>query len=124
VIYFKNNLKNYKSAFLNILFFGAILSILFFSYKLIGSQNIKDVIRDSGIFGPIIYILFHSLTIIIAPLGGEVLFLSSGVLFGFWRGVLYSIISGYIGAIVNFGLARYFGKKIVLKLIGTKNSKN
>jgi uncharacterized membrane protein YdjX (TVP38/TMEM64 family) len=114
----KFDIKSAVVAFLTIVGIGVILAFL---YKYIGIDKIKAFISTAGIFGPLIFILSLTATIVVAPLGGEVLLLSGGVLFGFWPGVVYIAISGFIGATINFWVSRIYGKRLVTKLIGVDN---
>lgn len=110
-----------KSAIFALLAVVCVGLALGFLFNYLGIDKIKEFVSLSGIFGPIIFILSLTLTIIFAPLGGEVLLLSGGVLFGFWPGVVYIAISGFIGATVNFWISRIYGKRLVTKLIGADN---
>lgn len=114
----KFDIRSAIVALLTVVCVGFVLGFLF---DYLGIDKLKEFVSVSGVFGPIIFILSLTLTIIFAPLGGEVLLLSGGVLFGFWPGVVYIAISGLIGATVNFWISRIYGKKLVVKLIGVDN---
>lgn len=74
-------------------------------------------VSKSGIFAPIVFILFQILQVMLPVLPGGVS-LSVGVLaFGETLGFLYNYIGIVIGSICSFLLVRHFGKKFLLLLI-------
>lgn len=102
-----------------------IISALIFAYSnftKIPPEQIKEFINRGGVWSPLVYMLFHVLTIIFSVIGGgSFLVFSSGILFGVWPGIFYSILSAFIGASINFWLARYFGQKVIKNIIGEEN---
>jgi uncharacterized membrane protein YdjX (TVP38/TMEM64 family) len=98
-----------------ILLFGGFLTFLI---RTIGANELREIVQQAGVFGPIIFILIHAITIMVTPGGGGVvLILSSGTLFDFWPGLFYSILSAIIGSSANFWIARKFGKKLVVRVV-------
>jgi uncharacterized membrane protein YdjX (TVP38/TMEM64 family) len=95
-----------------------ILSIASFFIDL---NKFKVYIEHAGIWAPILYILAKISTVVFAPLSGTALYVFSVPLFGFWKGVLYSLIGDTIGAIITFYLSRLFGRPIVSYFAGKKN---
>lgn len=101
-----------------ILLFGGFLTFLI---RTIGANELREIVQQAGVFGPIIFILIHAITIMITPGGGGVvLILSSGTLFDFWPGLFYSILSASIGASGNFWIARKFGKNLIGRIVSTQ----
>ena len=65
-------------------------------------------------FGPLLYILAYT----VRPLTffpGTFLTILSGVFFGFWGGVTYTIIAANLSATVAYGVGRYFGGNLKLE---------
>lgn len=110
--------KEHTKELVGILIYAIILGLITWGFSRIGVEKIQQIITAGGIWSPLLFILFHTLTIIVAPFEGSFLMLASGTLFGYWLGVLYTIIAGFIGSSVNFWISRLFGTKIVEKLIG------
>lgn len=109
---------DYILSFVSLIVIGCVLTIL---YRTNNSVNIQEFIKSAGLWGPIIYMIAHALVIIISPTGGgSLLIVSSGALFGFIPGIIYSFISGVVGASINYFLAGVFGQKIIAKLVETK----
>jgi uncharacterized membrane protein YdjX (TVP38/TMEM64 family) len=93
-----------------ILLFGGFLTFLI---RTIGANELREIVQQAGVFGPIIFILIHAITIMVTPGGGGVVL----ILFDFWPGLFYSILSAIIGSSANFWIARKFGKKLVGRVV-------
>ena len=103
---------NKKELIKNIIWIVIVLFIFYFSIRLIGTENIEEKVREAGVFGPVIFIFLKASTIVFAPLSGMPLYLSAGILFGFFKGILYILIGDFIGFTVAFHISRVFGKKV------------
>lgn len=95
---------------------GLIFLILFISDKY-SSTNISEFISRVGVFAPLLYILIQIAGQIFAPLSTSALFVAGFILFG-KSAVVYSIITWLISSIINFYLAKRYGKKILRIFIG------
>jgi uncharacterized membrane protein YdjX (TVP38/TMEM64 family) len=112
-----------KKHFRELLVFLVLIIFIFgtvYTFQSFGVDKIEQYIAGAGLWGPLFFILIHASTIVVAPFEGSFLMITSGVLFGYWPGVAYTIIAGFIGSSINFWLSRRFGSKIVQKLIGKK----
>ncbi|MEK6841647.1 MAG: VTT domain-containing protein [Nanoarchaeota archaeon] len=101
-----------KELLKNIFWICAILVIIYLSAKVIGTENIQDKVENAGIFGPLIFIILKAATIVFAPLSGTPLYLIAGTLFGFGKGVLYTMLGDFIGFSISFYISRIFGRKV------------
>ncbi|MEK7175688.1 MAG: VTT domain-containing protein [Patescibacteria group bacterium] len=106
---FNTNKKEFIGGLFSV---GIIVLIMFFVVKKIGLENIQDVIKQTGIWGPIILILAKASTIIFAPLGGGFLYIIAAPLFGFWPGFFYVFLGDMLGDFSAFGISKIFGRKI------------
>lgn len=103
--------------------FILIISIAIFIWgKKLNQDEVTQLVKAFGIWGPIIYIFIVSLTYIIAPLSGTPFLLTGYVLFDDLV-ILYIYLAYLIGAFVNFWLARIWGRRLVEKLIGSSDMK-
>ena len=116
--------KDHSKELFGIAIYLIILGTITWGFSTIGVDKIKEIVNSGGVWSPLLFILFHTLTIIVAPFEGSFLMLASGTLFGFWLGVLYTIIAGVLGSSINFWISRIFGIKLVEKLIGHKAVEN
>lgn len=112
--------KNYITVF------GVITCAIFI---LIGYQNgifsspesLKVFLSDLGIFAPLGFILFQIIQCVIPIIPGGFGCVIGVAVFGPVYGFIYNYISICMGSIINFLLARKYGKNLVLKLISQKN---
>jgi uncharacterized membrane protein YdjX (TVP38/TMEM64 family) len=84
----------------------------------VGPELLRDAVASAGPLAPIAYVLLKACTVVVTPLSGTPLRLTAGALFGFWDGVLLSVVGGVVGGSVNFWIARRFGRGAVARLLG------
>jgi uncharacterized membrane protein YdjX (TVP38/TMEM64 family) len=106
-----------------ILFIGiAILMGSKFISKNLDIYDLQKYISSFGILAPIIYIIMFS----IVPLTffpDSILAIASGLVFGFYKGYIYTTIGALIGGSIAFFIARYLGHNLVKKISNEKLSK-
>ena len=109
-------------AIIAILFFVLVyfaLRILHVDYSRITPAALKEKILAFGIWAPVIYIIFYSLRpIILFPAG--ILSIVGGLSFGPLWGTAYTVVGATICALLEFLIARYFGRGAVAKFIKGK----
>lgn len=114
----KNDLKylftKHSLKLLAVLFWGIAL-FLFYRYKTVNDLSSLDLVRQlfefvtGTTYGPFAYILVYAIRpIIFFP--ATLLTLISGALFGFWWGILYTIVGENMSANLAYGIGRYLGK--------------
>ena len=104
-------------------FYPYIIVFIFASIAifLLGSQinaeQIAEIVKKAGVFGPLLYILIFASTQIIAPLSGTPVLFAGFGLFGD-QVQIYTYLATLFGASVNFWISRLWGRKLVKKLAG------
>ena len=98
--------------------FLALLTALFLLVQSIGEAELAKMVRDAGIWGPVLYIAIKALTFTFAPLSAGPIQFASGILFGVIPGTLYSVLGEVIGGAVNVLIARLLGRRIVKRFVG------
>jgi len=102
-----------------------VLSFAIYSY--LGSElslsdvagRLQEFIARHGVWGPIFYIAVYSFrSLILFP--ASLLSAISGLLFGPWYGILYTVIGENISANISFVVARYFGSGLI-KHLGSRS---
>ena len=78
---------------------------------------IRSTIESYGWAAPIVFIGIQVAQVIAAPVPGEATGFIGGYLFGALLGFLYSSIGLGIGSLINFGIGRYFGARLVRQFI-------
>lgn len=79
---------------------------------------LQGYISGFGVWAPMAFFLLQTVQIIISPIPGNVTALVGGALFGFWPAMLISFAATVAGSALAFGLAKLFGRPLVVKLVG------
>lgn len=98
-----------------------VTAILFLLIYLVGraipQEEIVLLVKNVGVFAPIIFIFLTLITYVVAPLSGTP-FLYAGFMVFQENTVFYTTIAAIIASVSNFFIARRFGRKIVIKIVG------
>ena len=81
-------------------------------------KAIRDGLRQTGPWAPLIFIFLQILQVVVFILPGEVTQIAGGWLFGFVLGSLLSVAGIAIGSAIAFGLTRWLGVAFVHKIAG------
>jgi uncharacterized membrane protein YdjX (TVP38/TMEM64 family) len=100
---------------------AALVAVLVASALLLGQYAawltdpfaVRQWIRGYGPFAPLVFVALQAAQVIVAPIPGQVLGLTSGFLFGTFWGTVYSLAGATIGTVVATGLARRLGRPYV-----------
>lgn len=107
----------------------AISIVIFIYYSpeilriLSSMDNFREYIRSTGSWGPIMFILFQVLQIVIAPIPGEVVQIAGGYIYGIGLGTLYNTIGMVLGSAMAFYFTRFIGRSYIEKLLQKKDYK-
>lgn len=116
--------KKHAPKMIALLFWGTIL-YTFQQYRIDNSLSYQDILLQglhfftSTMYGPVVYMGLYALRpLILFP--ATLLTALSGALFGFWWGVLYTILGENASANFAYWIGRFFGKDLRLEdtLIG------
>jgi len=80
----------------------------------------QNLLVQAGPLMPVVYILLYVLTALVVVLPTPLVSALGGTLLGFWPAVGYGFIGLGLGAIAALGLTRYFGRPLLLKLVGER----
>ena len=81
-------------------------------------QALEGFIAGLGWFGPLVLVAVNVAQILVAPVPGYLVQAAAGYLYGTWWGGIWGSIGLLLGAMAAMGLARYFGRPLVLRLTG------
>lgn len=115
-----------KLGLLSITIISLVLFIYYFPeiMQILSSMdNFRDYIRASGSWGPLVFIFFQILQIVIAPIPGEVVQIAGGYIYGIGLGTLYITIGMLAGTAIAFYFTRFVGRSLVIRLLEKRNSK-
>ena len=90
-------------------------------YRLLADQEaVRAWVAGFGPWGPVVAIFLHTLQVLLAPIPGQTVGLVAGYLYGVGLGTLYSLIGVMLGSALAMGLARWFGRPLVVRLVGAE----
>ncbi|OGZ58658.1 MAG: hypothetical protein A3B96_03800 [Candidatus Spechtbacteria bacterium RIFCSPHIGHO2_02_FULL_43_15b] len=87
------------------------------------SEEFREIIDKFGILGPLVVIAYVILSHIFAPVVAMPVLLASVAVFGIYEAMFYNYIGGVISSVINFYIARKFGRGVILRLVGSKGMK-
>lgn len=70
-------------------------------------------VESHGIWGPVLYVCFVFLQVVVALIPGEVFEIVGGYAFGTWMGSFWCLVGSTLGSMAVFALVRRYGVKLV-----------
>jgi uncharacterized membrane protein YdjX (TVP38/TMEM64 family) len=107
-----------KRLLLLLLGFVTLYGVMVLLLRWIGLENAQQLVRQSGHWAPVSFVILCAFSLIIAPLSGSSLFIAGGAIFGKQSGFLLSLLATVLGCSANFWISRKFGRNVVARLIG------
>lgn len=95
-----------------------VTAAMYAAIQAVGVERIRSVVEAAGPWGPIVYLALKVATFVIAPLSSAPLRMSAGAIFGFWEGVLLTVLGTVIGGSINFWISRLVGRRLVVRCVG------
>lgn len=95
--------------------------ILALALQTIGLDNAQLLVKQTGVWAPIVFVALCAASLIVAPLSGSSLFVVGGTLFGQHNAFLLSYIASLIGCSANFWISRKLGRNVAQRFIGKAN---
>ncbi len=80
-------------------------------------EKFREYLSAYGAAGPLIYIAFSAVQVIVAVIPGEIVQIAGGYAFGTLLGALYALLGTVIGTIVVFAAIRLLGFSLVKAMI-------
>jgi len=80
-------------------------------------ESIRIFIEQFGVFAPIAYILVHQVSYVLAPISGIPFIIIGFYMFG-RDVVIYNYLVALVGFIINFYIARKWGRRWVMRFAG------
>lgn len=101
---------------------GIILTALclIYGYKIgifTSMDQLSATISKVGIWGPILFILIQIVQVVVPIIPGGISCVAGVVIFGPVYGFIYNYLGILIGSIINFALARYYGKSFIQAMV-------
>lgn len=96
------------------LFFLALaLGVAYIVTVTIGIESLRESVTDAGWYAIALVVLLKATTIVVAPLGGSIIYPVAGAAYGFWPGLGLTLFGDALGSTIAFFLSRLFGRSIL-----------
>lgn len=108
---------------LAILSFVAIIAVTIYWYNLgiLTSQDkMQAYLQDKQVSGAIIFIIIQIVQVVIPIIPGGISLVAGVVFFGPWWGFVLNYLGIVLGSIINFWLARRYGKSFIMHIVSEK----
>lgn len=105
--------SGYREIRANIFWIILTIAAVYLFARFIDIDSVREQVVAAGIWGPLLIIFLKASTLVVAPLGGSPLYPIAGIVFGFWKGFLYTFIGDILGTTIAFFISRWFGHHIV-----------
>ena len=111
--------KNFKKILILLIIAIIIIVASKFIKEDIDIYYIKNYVNSFGSLAPLIYIIMFAL-VPLTFFPDSVLAIASGLIFGFYKGYIYTTIGALIGGSIAFFIARYLGQDLLKKVSSDK----
>lgn len=119
--------KGMINVLLGLLIIMSIGLLVYYSPAIIKTMssmdNFRAYIHSTGHWGPVMFILFQILQIVVAPIPGEVVQVAGGYIYGTAIGSLYTTVGLILGSAIAFYFTRFIGRAYISRLLEKKNNK-
>lgn len=109
-----------KLAVLLLLIFGAYAIFQVIDIEaVLNPDRIVSQLHALGSLGPVVFIGFMVLAVVVSPIPSLPLDIAAGIAFGPFWGMVYAVIGAEIGAIVSFLIGRALGREVLGRILKT-----
>lgn len=84
------------------------------------AEALQAWVDGFGAAAPVVFFVLQVVQVIVSPIPGGATTLVGAMLFGFWPAFVLSTAAVLTGSLLAFGLARVFGRQLVIRLVGPK----
>ncbi len=101
----------------------ATIALLIYGYQagiFSSAEQLSYMISQAGIWGPLIFIFIQIIQCVIPIIPGGLSCVAGIILFGPFYGFIYNYIGILLGSLINFILARHYGKPFIETIVSKK----
>jgi len=84
------------------------------------AEALQAWVDGFGAAAPAVFFVVQMIQVVVSPIPGSVTTLVGGMLFGLWPAFALSTAAVLCGSLLAFGLARVFGRPLVVHLVGPR----
>lgn len=109
--------------FFGLLFLAAFIVLCIFAYRagiFTDPEVLEDFVSKAGFWGPLVFVLIQIVQVILPVIPGGITFTAGVIMFGAVKGFIVNFIGCTAGSVINFLLARKYGKRLVKAMVSQK----
>lgn len=96
------------------LFFLALAIVVAYVVTVtIGIESLRESVTSAGWYAVALVLILKATTIVVAPLGGSIIYPIAGAAYGFWPGLGLTLVGDAVGSTIAFFLSRLFGRSVL-----------
>lgn len=76
-------------------------------------DRLTEIIKDSGAWGMLVFVLIQILQVVILPLPAAVCYIPGSIIWGGWLSTLLASAGVIVGSVIAYAIGRFLGKKAV-----------
>ncbi|MEO0803121.1 MAG: TVP38/TMEM64 family protein [Cyanobacteria bacterium J06642_2] len=89
---------------------GALLTLGFrLDFNWLTVEGMQSAIAQAGIFGPLLYVIALAISVVVSYIPGVPLAIAAGAIWGPMVAGIYTVVGGFIGSAIAYGLGRWLG---------------
>lgn len=85
-------------------------------------EKLVQIIRNTGRWGMLVYVLIQILQVVILPLPAAVCYIPGSLIWNGWTATLLASLGVVIGSVIAYVIGRVFGKKVVMWIAGRQTT--
>lgn len=85
-------------------------------------ERLTEIIRNTGKWGMLVYVLIQILQVVILPLPAAVCYIPGSQIWGALNSTLLASAGVLIGSVISYVIGRFFGKKVVIWIAGKETT--
>jgi uncharacterized membrane protein YdjX (TVP38/TMEM64 family) len=106
-------LPSVREALVSLVVVGLAIGVAYFVTVYVGVESLRASVQSAGWYAVALVLLLKATTIVVAPLGGTVIYPVAGAAYGFWPGLGLTLLGDALGSTIAFLLSRFFGASIL-----------
>ncbi|MBU6310329.1 VTT domain-containing protein [Patescibacteria group bacterium] len=102
-----------REALTSLALLGAALGLAYAVSTYIGIDALRAAVASAGWYAVVLVVILKATTIVVAPLGGTIIYPIAGAAYGFFPGLGLTLLGDALGSTIAFFLSRRFGRSIL-----------
>lgn len=90
-----------------------VIGVAYYVTVYVGVDSLRHTVQSAGWYAVALVVTLKATTIVVAPLGGSIIYPIAGAAYGFGPGLALTLLGDALGSTIAFFLSRLFGKSVL-----------